>query len=413
MSINITNIGIVKTINKPWGYEKWIADGAPDFKYALKEIFFKTGNKSSIQFHQFKEETTYVLKGKGILHYSEIPINIEKYTADNYSTDDIDNLISNMKKLEINPGMIYHIKPGIIHQVESIEDLLFIESSTIELDDVVRFKDQWGRSNGKIETEHRKFLLPGNFYQSEVERIKFAKSYAKGKVLFCTHGVNTQFFCSKLLLNSESKEVFHHDSFYPNENLGIRKLNNNNSIDYEIGPKINEIQEKTFDCIVSFEEIQYRKNPLSVFKLYNSLLKDNGTLILSTINKDAMHQYMTTNETFGFNKEDLLEILKNFFLDISIFSQKIPSNFQSKQKSLTSIGNIFSVIRKSSKKILQTVDKNENFYKLHLQKSILKIRNTKEQLNDKIFENSYVPIPYEKSHMPLNFVLLCKKNDSA
>jgi hypothetical protein len=138
-------------------------------------------------------------------------------------------------------------------------------------------------------------------------------------------------------------------------------------------------------------------------------LKDNGTLILSTINKDAMLRYMTTKETFGFNMDDLLEILKNFFPDIGIFSQKTPSNFQSKQKSLTSIGNIFSVIRKSSKKILQTVDKNENFYKLHLQKSILKIRNTKEQLNDKIFENSYTPIPYEKSHMPLNFVLLCKK----
>ena len=47
MSIEIKKIGSVKKVKKPWGYEKWIADGAPNFKYALKEIFFKSGFKSS------------------------------------------------------------------------------------------------------------------------------------------------------------------------------------------------------------------------------------------------------------------------------------------------------------------------------------------------------------------------------
>ena len=96
MKINITNINIVKTISKPWGYEKWIADGAPDFKYALKEIFFKSKNKSSIQFHEFKEETTYVQKGKGILHYSEDPIDFLRYNNNEYTPEEIENLISNM-----------------------------------------------------------------------------------------------------------------------------------------------------------------------------------------------------------------------------------------------------------------------------------------------------------------------------
>lgn len=41
----------VRFVKKPWGYEKWIADGNPNFKYALKEIFLKAGNKSSLQFH--------------------------------------------------------------------------------------------------------------------------------------------------------------------------------------------------------------------------------------------------------------------------------------------------------------------------------------------------------------------------
>ena len=66
MSIEIKKIDQIKTVKKPWGYEKWIADGYPDFKYALKEILFRSGYKSSIQFHAHKEETNYILKGSGL-----------------------------------------------------------------------------------------------------------------------------------------------------------------------------------------------------------------------------------------------------------------------------------------------------------------------------------------------------------
>ena len=85
MSIEIKKIGSVKKVKKPWGYEKWIADGAPNFKYALKEIFFKSGFKSSIQFHEFKEETSYVQEGTGILFYFPKKINFEKYRNNGYT----------------------------------------------------------------------------------------------------------------------------------------------------------------------------------------------------------------------------------------------------------------------------------------------------------------------------------------
>ena len=54
MTIDIKELDEVKKVNKPWGYEKWIADGKPNFKYVLKEILFKSNFKSSIQFHEFK-----------------------------------------------------------------------------------------------------------------------------------------------------------------------------------------------------------------------------------------------------------------------------------------------------------------------------------------------------------------------
>ena len=53
MSIDIKKIQDIKKVDKPWGYEKWIADGSPNFRYALKEILLKSKFKSSIQF-QFR-----------------------------------------------------------------------------------------------------------------------------------------------------------------------------------------------------------------------------------------------------------------------------------------------------------------------------------------------------------------------
>ena len=47
-NLEIKTMQQVKKINKPWGYEKWIADGNPDFKYALKEILFKANFITSL-----------------------------------------------------------------------------------------------------------------------------------------------------------------------------------------------------------------------------------------------------------------------------------------------------------------------------------------------------------------------------
>ena len=260
MSIDIKKIQDIKKVDKPWGYEKWIADGSPNFRYALKEILLKSKFKSSIQFHEFKEETNYIQKGEGILHYDPDPINFEKYKNNEYSEDEFIGIMNNLKKQKLYPGMVFHIKPGIIHRVEAITDLTMIESSTIELDDVVRLNDEWGRHDGKIESEHQKFFRPADFHIAQIERIKFSKNYTQGKILFCSYGMNTQYNVSKSLLTSDSQEVWHHDSSL-NDNVTIRRLTKNNGIDVEQGPKFSHIPEKNFDCVLTFEEIQFKDAP--------------------------------------------------------------------------------------------------------------------------------------------------------
>ena len=154
MNIKILDIENIRTVKKPWGYERWISDGEPNFKYVLKEIFFRSTFRTSTQVHKFKEETNYILSGKGILFYSEENFDVDKYENNEYSKEDISKFLNRLKKQELTKGKVVHVKPGCIHRIESLEDLTIIESSTIELDDVIRLEDDTDRPNGKIKSEH-------------------------------------------------------------------------------------------------------------------------------------------------------------------------------------------------------------------------------------------------------------------
>ena len=154
MKILLTKINEIKVVDKPWGHEKWIAAGAPDFKYALKEIVLLAGNKSSLQFHKSKEETNYIQSGSGLLHLSDLWIDAERFENKSYTSEEIANFVSSVKAVEIGPGDVFHVKSGYIHRVEALTDLKMIESSTVELDDVYRISDDTSRPSGKIESEH-------------------------------------------------------------------------------------------------------------------------------------------------------------------------------------------------------------------------------------------------------------------
>ena len=145
----------VKKVNKPWGYELWIASDHNNSKYALKEIFIKSPHASSIQFHEIKEETNYVTHGEGELLLSEKPIDIQKYKRGEYNQDEINKIIKNLISHKLKPGSVFHIKPGFIHRVISTNDLKMVETSTLHLNDVFRISDDSGRGHGKIESEHK------------------------------------------------------------------------------------------------------------------------------------------------------------------------------------------------------------------------------------------------------------------
>ena len=46
----------------------------------------------------------------------------------------------------MKPGDAFHVRPGTIHRMRAITDVLVLEASTPEVEDVVRLEDSYGRA---------------------------------------------------------------------------------------------------------------------------------------------------------------------------------------------------------------------------------------------------------------------------
>ena len=112
-----------RTVEKPWGSELiWAeTDG-----YAGKILFVKAGESLSLQYHEVKDESWYILEGRARLELGTV------------GEDALD-------EIEILPGQAFHFGPGTVHRVTGIEDTRILEVSTAHLDDVVRLADSYGR----------------------------------------------------------------------------------------------------------------------------------------------------------------------------------------------------------------------------------------------------------------------------
>ena len=119
----INNIKDAEKIEKPWGYEVlW----AKTDTYVAKAIQIYSGHRMSLQYHQKKEETIYVMAGILRVWESEDNTNFKDLTS----------------------GDIYHVKPGQVHRFGSGTEkfgTMLMEISTNHLDDVVRIKDDYNR----------------------------------------------------------------------------------------------------------------------------------------------------------------------------------------------------------------------------------------------------------------------------
>jgi mannose-6-phosphate isomerase-like protein (cupin superfamily) len=116
----------VKHVPKPWGHETiW----AHTDRYVGKILHITAGQALSVQYHERKDETVYLLSG-------EMRYWVKPGTPDGPGE---------LEDVRLTVGDAFRITPGTVHYMEAITDCDVLEASTPELDDVVRLKDRYGR----------------------------------------------------------------------------------------------------------------------------------------------------------------------------------------------------------------------------------------------------------------------------
>ena len=111
----------IKHVPKPWGYELIFARTD---RYVGKILHINQGQTLSLQYHEIKEETIFVVNG-------ELRLTVE-FDGDR-------------RVIPLRKGEAFHIPPRLIHRMEAVVDTDVAEVSTQELNDVIRLEDRYGR----------------------------------------------------------------------------------------------------------------------------------------------------------------------------------------------------------------------------------------------------------------------------
>lgn len=113
----------MQVIEKPWGKEEVIEIND---RYMMKKLTMLAGHRCSLQFHNIKRETIYVLSGDLRIYVgaSKDALESRVYTA----------------------GETITLLPGVVHRMEAVTDSVYLEASTPEMDDVVRLVDDYQRA---------------------------------------------------------------------------------------------------------------------------------------------------------------------------------------------------------------------------------------------------------------------------
>jgi len=113
----------MRLIEKPWGKEEVIEINE---HYMVKKLTMWKDHRCSLQYHNHKQETIYVLSGC-----------LRIFSGSSKET---------LEAKEYLPGDAITLIPGVIHRMEAVDDCEYLEASTPEMDDVVRLVDDYDRA---------------------------------------------------------------------------------------------------------------------------------------------------------------------------------------------------------------------------------------------------------------------------
>lgn len=120
---NFSNDAYVKRVEKPWGYElHWVPE---NFPYIGKVLHVDEGKRLSLQVHDEKQESWFLMSGRAAVIW--------------------ENNQGNLIETELLPGQGYSTQVGQKHRLKGITDADILEVSTPEAGTTWRLEDDFAR----------------------------------------------------------------------------------------------------------------------------------------------------------------------------------------------------------------------------------------------------------------------------
>jgi mannose-6-phosphate isomerase len=131
------NQGYCKKIEKPWGYEiHWVPENLP---YMGKVLHIKKGHRLSLQYHDKKQETWFLIKGRAKVVW--------------------DNEKGELIETELEKGKGYTCQVNQRHRLVGITDCDIVEVSTPEIGTTYRLQDDYNRPDETEELRKKRKVI--------------------------------------------------------------------------------------------------------------------------------------------------------------------------------------------------------------------------------------------------------------
>src|SRR3989344_4053836 len=132
-----TNAAYVKRVEKPWGYElHWVPEDRP---YMGKIEHINTGARMSLQIHDQKQESWFLMSGRAKIVWEDQN--------------------GNIVETEMESGKGYSCSTGQKHRLCGITDCDVIEVSTPEIGTTYRLEDDYRRPNETEELRNKRKII--------------------------------------------------------------------------------------------------------------------------------------------------------------------------------------------------------------------------------------------------------------
>ena len=131
---SFTNSAYMRRIEKPWGYEiHWVPDNLP---YMGKVIHVNAGKRLSLQVHDKKQESWFIINGQGNVVW--------------------ENNQGELIETELEQGKGYTTTVGQKHRLVGVTDCDIIEVSMPEVGTTYRLEDDYNRPDETEEVRQKR-----------------------------------------------------------------------------------------------------------------------------------------------------------------------------------------------------------------------------------------------------------------